>query len=390
MPHRSPATILKGCGALAALALCAPLGATVRDGVDAWSRGDYEAAVAEWIEPAEAGDPDALFNMGQAYRLGRGVPQDMPRAEQLYLAAARAGHVQAGDTYGLMLFQDGRLEEALPYVQVASDRGDPRAQYLLGLAHFNGDLVERDWERAYALLSLANAAGLPQAGPAIEQMDEYIPMEQRQAAVALARRLESEAEQARSVQLAAADLSAPGATGTRGAAAPPAETAAPRPLSTVAVSPSVVAARDAVAQAREADGTEDPAQAGASFTQQADGAAASQPEEVAVAPAPRPASAPAPAPAPETAPAPRHASARQEAASGPWRLQLGAFGVDGNAERLWDSLSDRPELAGRERLFLPRGRVTIVQAGGYATLSEAQAACSSLRRDGHECLVTRD
>jgi len=43
----------------------------------------------------------------------------------------------------LMLFQDGRREEALPYVQAASTRGDPRAQYLLGVAHFNGDLVDR-------------------------------------------------------------------------------------------------------------------------------------------------------------------------------------------------------------------------------------------------------
>lgn len=65
----------------AALALAALVGATVRDGVDAWSRSDYAAAVAEWQGPAEAGDPDAMFNMGQAYRLGRGVPTDKERAE---------------------------------------------------------------------------------------------------------------------------------------------------------------------------------------------------------------------------------------------------------------------------------------------------------------------
>ncbi len=179
---------------------------TVRDGVEAWSRGDYAAAVAEWQSPAEAGDPDAMFNLGQAYRLGRGVPQDMGRAEQLYARAAQAGHVQAADTYGLMLFQDGRREAALPYVQAAARRGDPRAQYLLGIAHFNGDLVERDWVRAYAMLTLANSAGLPQAGTAITQMDDHIPMEQRQSAAGLARQLEAEAEQARSVELAAADL----------------------------------------------------------------------------------------------------------------------------------------------------------------------------------------
>lgn len=397
MADRKYSVMTTAVTALAALALAAPLGATVRDGVDAWSRGDYAAAVAEWQGPAEAGDPDAMFNMGQAYRLGRGVPADMERAEQLYRLAAQAGHLQAADTYGLMLFQDGRREEALPYVQAASTRGDPRAQYLLGVAHFNGDLVERDWVRAYALLTLANGAGLPQAGPAIEQMDQYIGLDERQRGAALARQLDIEAEQARSVQLAAADLSvssdAPAQLQAAAAPAPrpvaPAPSATqrvPRPIPSVSVSPSVAAARDAVAQAQQATGLEDPADAGASF------ARATPPP-----PTPRPVAAPAPAPTPTPAPVqqaaaappPRPAPAGQ-AASGPWRVQLGAFGVAGNAERLWNRLSGRPELAGRERLFLPRGRVTVVQAGGYASRADAQAACSSLQRAGHDCLVTRD
>ncbi len=115
--------------------------ADVRAGVDAWSRGDYTAAVAEWEGPAATGDADAMFNLGQAYRLGRGVVQDAVRAEELYKSAAERGHVQAADTYGLMLFQSGRREQALPYVQDAASRGDPRSQYLLGIAHFNGDLM---------------------------------------------------------------------------------------------------------------------------------------------------------------------------------------------------------------------------------------------------------
>ena len=113
MSYQQNCVITKAAGLLAMLAFAAPLGATVRDGVDAWSRGDYAAAVAEWQGPAAAGDPDAMFNMGQAYRLGRGVPEDFERAEQLYLAAAQAGHVQAADTYGLMLFQDGRRDRSV-------------------------------------------------------------------------------------------------------------------------------------------------------------------------------------------------------------------------------------------------------------------------------------
>ncbi|WP_237392287.1 SPOR domain-containing protein [Aurantiacibacter rhizosphaerae] len=367
------------------LALAAPLGATVRDGVDAWSRGDYAAAVAQWQGPAAAGDADAMFNMGQAYRLGRGVPQDMQQAERLYLAAAQAGHLQAADTYGLMLFQDGRREEALPYVLAASRRGDPRAQYLIGIAHFNGDLVPRDWERAYALLSLANGAGLPQAGPAIGQMDNHIPVEQRQAGVALSRQIEIEAEQARAVQLTAADLSASVPAETQELAQPqprPATVAQaePRPSLAISVSPSVAAARDAVLQARQATGTASPAEAGASYTQETVAAAPAQPRQAQVAAA-RPSTSPPAAP-PAQGPAAR--------SDGPWRVQLGAFGVPGNAERLWNRLSSRPEIAGRQRLLLKTGRVTRLQAAGYATRAEAQTACSRLQRAGQECLVTRN
>ena len=53
---------------LATLVAAAPVAAApdVKAGVDAWSRGDFQAAVAEWRPLAIAGDPDAQFNMGQA------------------------------------------------------------------------------------------------------------------------------------------------------------------------------------------------------------------------------------------------------------------------------------------------------------------------------------
>ncbi|WP_241462071.1 SPOR domain-containing protein [Aurantiacibacter marinus] len=381
--------------ALAALSGSLPAHATntVRDGVEAWSRGDYTAAVSEWRGPAEAGDPDAMFNLGQAYRLGRGVTQDLGMAEQLYARAAQAGHVQAADIYGLMLFQDGRREAALPFVQAAARRGDPRAQYLLGIAHFNGDLVARDWVLAYALMTLANSAGLPQAVAAISEMDVGIPLDQRQSAAGLARELEAAAEQARSVELAAADLAVqqgPSASGAASSAAGPvASQAIPRPIPSVSVSPSVAAAQDAVRQARQATGTGSPADAGASFANAAVPRQALPPVREVPAPSPTGVTAPRSVAA-TSAPAPVPASSGANLTRGPWRVQLGAFGVAGNAERLWSRLSSRSELAGRERLLIPTGRVTRLLAGGYASQSEAQTACNSLRRSGQDCLVTRN
>jgi len=368
-----------------------PALADVKAGVDAWSRGDYATAVREWQGPAEAGDADALFNLGQAYRLGRGVPADEARAETYYARAAANGHLQAADTYGLMLFQNGRRELALPYIEDAARRGDPRSQYLLGIAHFNGDIVSKDWVRAYALLTLANSAALPQAAAALAQMDASIPFAQRQQAAALAEQMRTEADANRGRALAAAELG--GVTGAPAPATPATSSRIPQPIPQVAVSPSVSAARAAVAEATRVTGTESPAESGADFARPS--TPATPPPAVAAAPAPAPKTTPSPAPAPTpprqvaaktpTQPAPAPARA---ANTGPWRVQLGAFSVAGNADKLWAQLSRRPELAGRTKLMVPSGKVTRLLAGGYATQDQAAAACRALRSAGHDCLVT--
>jgi cell division septation protein DedD len=159
----------------------------------------------------------------------------------------------------------------------------------------------------------------------------------------------------------------------------------PRPIPTVAVSPSIAAARAAVAEASSATGTENPDEAGASFARPA------AVVEIAADPVPDPAPPPAavtvvrseapPVAPPRVAPPPA-------AANGPWRIQLGAFSVAGNAERLWSQLSGRAELAGRQRLLVPAGRVMKLQAGGFASRASADAACRSLQQSGQDCLVT--
>jgi TPR repeat protein len=174
------------------------------------------------------------FNLGQAYRLGKGVPQDMA-GRILFRPRRRKGHPQAGDNYGIVLFQSGRQTEALPWLNTAADRGEPRAMYILGMPRFNGDYVGKDWVRAYALMTRAAASGPPQATTSLATMDTVIPLEQRQMGISLAGDLERKAEQARSVQLAASDL---------GAKAPALQTpgsAAPRPLPTTSIPASTVA-----------------------------------------------------------------------------------------------------------------------------------------------------
>src|SRR5688500_3450702 len=202
--------------------------ADVKKGVDAWQAGNFAAAVAEWRPLADQGDADAQFNLGQAYKLGRGVPMDLRIAQGRYEKAARQGHGQAQAILGLVLFQAGNRAAAMPWIKKGADNGDPRAQYVLGTALFNGDLVGKDWPRAYALMMRAAAQGLPQAQANLDQMNIHMPLAQRQQGVAMAERMRTGTALA-SAAPASPPASRPPAQRPAAASAPPPRAAAAQP-----------------------------------------------------------------------------------------------------------------------------------------------------------------
>jgi uncharacterized protein len=329
--------------ALAALALglaAQPVLADVKAGVDAWTQGQYDKAVKEWRGPALKGDADAQFNMGQAYKLGRGVKADLDVAADWYLRAAQQGHLQASDSYGHLMHYRGKVAEALPYLQASADRGEPRSQYLLGTELFNGTNVGKDWVRAYALMTRASSAGLAPASRSLAQMDQYIPLEQRQQGIVMAGELEKRAGTARNAQLGGFDINTK----------PPAKVAKPVP-----VPPSVP------------------------NTASQPGFPGTVPPMPGERPAPRPASAPVKV---ATAPAP-------VATSGNWRIQLGAFGNEANAKNLWNSLEAKiGDLASLTPYLKAAGNVTRLQAGPFASRASAEAMCGKVKAKGQSCIVT--
>ena len=316
------AAALAGAGPSAASAQPAP--GDARAGVDAWAAQNYDQAVQIWRPLADRGDADAQYNLAQAYFLGRGVPQNMTLAEQWYARAARQGHPEATANYGLLLFQNGRRQEAIPFITRAADAGDPRAQYVLGTALFNGDVVERDAPRAYALMSRAAAANLP---PAITQLTEM-------------ERLLSPQDRARGVEMAREMRTAP----------PPTQLAA-RPAPTPAPTPPR---------------TQTPAR--------------TQPPRTAPVPTPpvRTATAtPRPRPPVQTAARP---AAPVATAGGRWRVQIGAFANEANARHAWSAVAGR--LPGLRPAFVRAGGVIRVQAGPLGDRAAAQRACA---RAGNGC-----
>ena len=124
---------------------------SVKTGIEAWQRADYAAAVAAWRPLAESGDADAAFNLGQAYRLGRGVPIDLATAQSWFERAARNGHLDAQTTLGLLLFDS---------VQLGAFSKRSSAEALFAKLSGNGALPGR---RSY--LIPAGAVTRLQAGP---------------------------------------------------------------------------------------------------------------------------------------------------------------------------------------------------------------------------------
>ena len=284
------------------LTASAPLAAqSVQAGTDAWSRGEYAAAVAIWRPLAEKGDADAQFNLAQAYRFGRGVPINLGAAQAWYERAANKGHVNAQYILGRMLFLNGNHTGGARWLKAAADGGEPLAMLAYGTALFNGDGVPQNQVLGYAYVSRAANMGLGAASDTLADMNQIMSPDDRKKGAALAL---------------------------------PGPKAAPPP----AAKPVTLAAKPA---------------------------------------APKPAPKPTPPPvAAAVAPKPAPTTPPPKAASGAWRIQLGAFSQRASAEALYRKLSG--SLGGRQAYYIPVGSITRLQVGPYESKAAAAAACRSV------------
>lgn len=304
------------------IASAAPLRAqSVRAGIDAWQRADYSGAVAIWRPLAEKGDADAQFNLGQAYRLGRGVPINLAAAKTWFERAASQGHVDAQTTLGLLLFQNGDQAEGLKWLKKAADQGEPRALLVYGTALVNGDSVTQDPVLGYAYVSRAAQQGLDPAKQTLDQLDQILPIADRKRGAQIARELAKTAPAPKSAS----------------------EKAATKPVQTATAKPPQPSAK-------------------------------APPKRVANA---APTSPPKPVESVTAAPR-QEAKAPPAAATGAWRIQLGAFSQRGSAEALYRKLAARAPLEGRHAFYIPVGTITRLQVGPFESKAAAESACKAL------------
>lgn len=95
-----------------------------RRGFAAWQTGDYEAAYQFYIEAAEAGDKDAMYNLGQMYMAGEWVDVDLDQALSWWKRAAADGHLNAQRNAWKAFKHRDDLKSALEYSRMAAAQGD--------------------------------------------------------------------------------------------------------------------------------------------------------------------------------------------------------------------------------------------------------------------------
>lgn len=130
--------------------------------------GRHKAAVTKLTELAYAGDVDAEYYLGSAYKDGLGIKRDGKMAAWWIEKAASKGHKEAAFVLGFLYLhgvgEDGNGVVADPkaaakWLAVAADAGNAEAQAALSRMYAEGQGVDKDQAKALALAEAAAKRG---------------------------------------------------------------------------------------------------------------------------------------------------------------------------------------------------------------------------------------
>ena len=120
-------------------------------GGQAFNRGNYAAAIREWMPLAEKGHIQAQYLLGQMYDDGKGVPEDDAVAVKWYRKAAEQGHPKAQFYLGLMYDRGQGIpfdpREAARWYRKAAEQEHPEAQLNLGRKYASGKGCRRTTQK---------------------------------------------------------------------------------------------------------------------------------------------------------------------------------------------------------------------------------------------------
>jgi TPR repeat protein len=150
--------------------------ADLKKGIEAYSVGNYDAAIAEWQPLAENGNADGQFWLATLYANGMGVPQSDEIALKWFSLAADQDHGEAQYNIGLIHANGWGVpmdtDEALRWYKMAADNGFAEAQYSVADMYDGGWGREKDLVAAYMWLSLAAAQEHNEAQRRLKELQE--------------------------------------------------------------------------------------------------------------------------------------------------------------------------------------------------------------------------
>lgn len=150
-------------------------------GMAAYQEKKFSDALAAWEKAAEAGHPDALFNLGVLYERGEGTAKDNAKAlawferaaaKQAKNAEAAVRRVKTNIPFerGYAAYEAKRFEEAAAAWKEAAELGSMGAMYNLGVIHEKGEGVALNLPQAMTWFEKAAAGGHKDSEAAVARL----------------------------------------------------------------------------------------------------------------------------------------------------------------------------------------------------------------------------
>jgi hypothetical protein len=134
----------------------------------------FNKAFNSFIKEAEQGNLNAVHKLGKMYEYGYYVEEDISKAAEWYLKAAEKGHIEAQDGLGT-LYRSGPLKDhvkAFEWWLKAAEQGYPRALFNVASCYAKGEGVTKDINKAIEWYKKSAALGNDTAEYCIKKLTD--------------------------------------------------------------------------------------------------------------------------------------------------------------------------------------------------------------------------
>ena len=149
------------------------LGSAYRFGRLGLVKSDKKAAKI-WKRAVELGDVHAMVYLGELHEAGSGVKLDKKKAERLFRMAADRGDAFAQNNVAFLLVSEDKFEEAFRYYALAADQGFTLGEQGLGVCYRDGEGTEVDLGKARYWFERAAAKGHEKARGNLAELNAQV------------------------------------------------------------------------------------------------------------------------------------------------------------------------------------------------------------------------